>query len=44
MLNIYAQAFMTATRNSRRSTRVMDTRKRKWWQPARTKCIDLDRL
>ncbi len=42
MLDIYAQTFMTATRN-RRCTSVRVPRKR-WWQTKRTTCIDLDRL
>lgn len=44
MLDIYAHTFMTATRVKPRCTPVTDVRKRKWWQPRRTTCIDLERL
>ncbi|WP_299722649.1 hypothetical protein [uncultured Tateyamaria sp.] len=44
MLNIYAHTFMTASRNETRCTRVDDGRKRKWWQPRQTVCINLERL
>lgn len=44
MFDIYAQTLMTATRSTPRCIKVMDTQKRKWWQAARTKCVDLDRL
>lgn len=42
MLGIYAQTFMTATRQ-RPCVRVALPRRR-WWHGKRTKCIDLERL
>jgi hypothetical protein len=44
MLNIYAQSFMTATGHKPRCTPVTHVGKRKWWQAARTTCVDLNRL
>lgn len=48
MLDIYAQTFMTATRN--RETRVFDAptvpheKRLKWFSRRKTRCIDLNNL
>lgn len=42
MLDIYAQTFMTATRQ--RSCTPVRVKGRKWWQRGFSKCIDLSKL
>lgn len=44
MINIYAHSFMTATRATPHTTRVIDNPKRKRWQLKRSRCIDLNEL
>ena len=48
MLSIYASAMQTATRTNCLSVRSIlpgaKTSRLRWWQRARTSCIDLSRL
>lgn len=44
MLDIYAQTFMTATRNRNRNCTPVQVKGRRWWHPTVRKCIDLTRL
>jgi hypothetical protein len=48
MLSIYASAMQTATRTDRLSVRSIlpgaKSLRLRWWQRARTSCIDLSRL
>lgn len=48
MLNIYAQSFMTATRNNCTSLHDVPPanpeKRRRWWQSRQTICLDLRKL